>query len=507
VRLPLRPGGAALLAGGAVLAGFAALWGINPHDEGLMLAAADRMARGELPWRDFWWNYGPAEPLMLAGLQELFGRSFLAWRIVHVALASVGGLLAYALVRREAPLPAALAAWLAVVTALSYPLIPNPVVPAVVLALAAIAVAGGSPLLAGVLAGVAVAFRLDVGSAAVLSAALAAWQGGAWPAARRALAGSAGAVLVALVPFVVAGGAGRFLDQTVGFALEVQPDQRLPLPVDYDGPFDLNKIFEFLFPSLVLAAFAAWVALALAVAARRRPPFSGLALAALPLAVAGALYVLARADEFHVVLLQAALPLLAAPLLATEWRAGRLPGALVATVVLAVPAAYGLDRKAGQILHPPDLARIPVDVADGVREEPAEADALGRLVPYVRDLVPPGDPLFVANPRHDLVRAGNPAVYVLVGRANPTRHFVMQPGVVTEEDAQEEMVGDLRRSDTEVVVRWRSPLADEREPNEATRPSGVRILDDFLAAEYESRASFGDYEVLVRRATGDGTAP
>ena len=44
---------------------------------------------------------------------------------------------------------------------------------------------------------------------------------------------------------------------------------------------------------------------------------------------------------------------------------------------------------------------------------------------------PPGRPVFVANPRHDLVRVGNPLVYVLLDRPNPTRYDVMQPGVVT----------------------------------------------------------------------------
>ncbi|MGH2782289.1 MAG: hypothetical protein ACRDLA_12970, partial [Thermoleophilaceae bacterium] len=107
MRLPERLGDAALFVGGAALAGFAALRGINPHDEGLMLAAAARIARGQLPWRDFWWNYGPGEPLALAGLQEIFGPSLLTWRVLHVLVAAAAGLLAYRLVRRAGPQGAA----------------------------------------------------------------------------------------------------------------------------------------------------------------------------------------------------------------------------------------------------------------------------------------------------------------------------------------------------------------------------------------------------------------
>ena len=58
----------------------------------------------------------------------------------------------------------------------------------------------------------------------------------------------------------------------------------------------------------------------------------------------------------------------------------------------------------------------------------------------MRARVPPGHPIFVANPRFDLVNVGNPLVYVLVGRPNPTRYDVMQPGVVTTAPVQREIV-------------------------------------------------------------------
>ena len=120
----------------------------------------------------------------------------------------------------------------------------------------------------------------------------------------------------------------------------------------------------------------------------------------------------------------------------------------------------------------------------------------------MRRRVPPGRPVFVANPRHDLVHAGNPLVYVLADRPNPTRYDVMQPGVVTTAGVQREIVRDLRDSRTELVVRWLSPVASEAEPNGAGRSSGVRVLDRYLARRYERVARFGSYEVL--RVAGSG---
>jgi hypothetical protein len=113
--------------------------------------------------------------------------------------------------------------------------------------------------------------------------------------------------------------------------------------------------------------------------------------------------------------------------------------------------------------------------------------------------VPPGDPVFVANPRHDLVRSGNPLVSVLIGRANPTRYPIMQPGVITEEGVQRESVRDLERTRTPLVVQWLSPVADQREPNGAGESSGVRLLDRYLTRAYRPVRRFGDYLVLTRR--------
>ncbi len=502
MRLRTRLGDAALLLGAVAIAGFAARRGINPHDEGLMLAAADRIADGQLPWRDFWWNYGPAEPFLLAGLQELVGRSLLAWRIVHVLVAAASAWLAYRLVRREAPVPLALAAWSTVAAALSFPLLPNPLAPALLSALAGLALAPRHAALAGVCAGLALTFRPDVGAAAVLAVALARWQPTTSPdALRRALVGAAATALLVYVPLAIAAGPGRLLDQTVGFALVDQSRQRLPLPFDAGAASDVNKAFEHLFPTLLLAGFALWLVVVALRWARGSGPPCGLALHALPLAVAGALYVLARADEFHVVLLAATLPLLAAPTLAAELAQPRRrwPALVATAAVLALPLAYGLDRKGVQLLHPPTLATIDVDGADGVQAEPSEARALAALVRYVDAATKPDEAVFVANPRHDLVRVGNPLVSVLIDRPNPTRYPIMQPGVVTERDVQAEMVRDVERARTRTVIRWRSPVADEREPNGAGRSSGVRVLDRYLDRRFRPLRRFGDYEVLVAR--------
>ena len=485
---------AALFGLGALLSGITITWGINPHDEGLMLQAGVRISEGQLPYRDFYANYGPGQYFLIGGLDTLFGPSLLTWRIVRVALDATVAVLAYALARRDAPESLALAAWLAVAAAMAFPSIPHPNPAALALAFGALLLAGRLPAGAGALVGLAIGFRFDVGMGALAGAALAGLSAGGRGAALKVAAGAGLVALVVVLPVVLAAPAA-FWDQTVGFALDEQSLQRLPLPGGYDGAFEPNKLLEHYFAYVLVGGLVLWTC----VATLKRAPLH--LWTPFPLALAGLTYLLARADSFHFVPLAAALPILLATGAALERRAQRYVSAIALTVILALIVVHGLDEKRIQVFNPPLLAAIDVDVADGIQAPAAEARALSSLVRYVRARVPAVRPVFVANPRHDLVRAGNPLVYVLVDRPNPTRYDVMQPGVVTTAAVQREMVHDLQRSRPQLVVRWLSSVADERERNGAGRSSGVRILDRYIARNYDQARRFGDYEVLRRAHT------
>src|SRR3954447_783937 len=110
-----------LFVAAAAISGFTIPRGIDPLDEGLTLQAARRVAEGELPYRDFLWSYGFAQPLLLGGLFKAFGGSLLWWRVVRVLVDAAAALVVFAVVRREAPAPVALAAWLVAACAMAEP--------------------------------------------------------------------------------------------------------------------------------------------------------------------------------------------------------------------------------------------------------------------------------------------------------------------------------------------------------------------------------------------------
>lgn len=493
----------------AALAAFTILQGIAPHDEGLMLQAGARIASGEWPYRDFWLNYPPGQPLVLAGLQKLLGASLLNWRILLVAFDGLVALLAYRLARRHAGEPWALAAWLAVAGAMAYPALPGPNPPALALVLAALLAARERPALGGLLAGVACLFRLELGVAAIVAVWLMA------PPGRRARGSAAGIVtaIVVFIPFAIAAPAALWHD-TFGF-YAIQGLQRLPFPLSFSGPLRPSKLIEFYIPLILVAGVAVWLG-AMATILRsdpvsaaasmrggmaQRPRVRGPATDAwslVPLAVIGLGYLLGRTDEFHLVPLAVILPIM----LAWTGSAVRLVAVrVVVGLALALIAVHGLERRAGQALHPPALAAVPGPAGEGVQTSPADSRALRGLQRELGQITRPGEPIFVANPRSDLVHAGDPLLYVITGHPNPTRYDVMQPGVVTTASVQREIIGSLQR--TQVVVRWSDPRASLREPNGAGRSSGVHLLDRWLAAHFHPVARFGVYETLLR----DGARP
>lgn len=499
-----RPGrvAAAVFAGALALSAFSILRGTDPFDEGLALQAASRVAAGELPYRDFTWAYGPGQPYLLGGLWEAFGPSLLAWRIVRMLVNAAIAVVVYVLLRDRTGRGPALAAALVAAAAMAQPLSANPLAPALLfslLALAAVARRAPRAVAGGVLTALAAAWRLDfgvyAGVACLATLAVARDRGALF---RYAGTAAAGALLVYL-PFIVAVGPADLWDTLVATGLRERDHWTLPFPLGYGGGFelwppgtlahDLKDVLSFYVPLLLVLGLA--VAAAATIVRRRHLPPVWVGL--LALAAFSLFYLLSRTDAFHETPLLVTLAVLL-PLVASG--ASRRIAA-PAVVVLALLGAYVVTNRVSALLDPPRLERLHLDVADGVRAEPDEATALPRAVAEVRSLVPPDEPIYVVTLRSDLVRIGNPLFYVLADRPNVMdSDFALQ----TSPTDQARAVRRLEAARPRAIVRWTDPDSARREPNRRGDPSGSRLLDEYLERAYRERARFGHYVVLEPRA-------
>ena len=512
----MRVRAALLWLAAALISGFTMRRYLEPFDEGLLMQGASRILDGQWPYADFGWPYGPGQPVAVAGLSWLFEPSVAWWRVLRVAADATAALAVWALVRPAAGDRWALAAWLAAAVTVAQPTSANPFPVALTFALCAVlAAARGRPALAGVLAALAAFWRPDIGAVAALAAVVAllvargAAAGGATgpttrgrparshlrPALVAALSAAlAGAALYA--PFAVAAGIGTLWDELVGIAAGDGDLWRLPFPLGYDGPLrawppsalaeDLKDVLGFYLP---LAGLVLGALVLVSLARRRRVP----ELAGVTVLAAGCvLYLLSRPDELHaqplIVCLCAAVPLAAA----AAPRALRL--ALVAGLAFIVVA--GAANRLSALLLPPDLEPVHLAGVPGIRVPPAEAEALPRMVARVQRLVPPGEPIYVAPRRSDLVTLTDPLIHFLTHRPNVLDRDVSVQALPRE---QARTVAALRRTRPKAVVRWTDPASARPEPNRRGRPSGSRELDEYLASAYRLDERHGAYDVLVPR--------
>jgi hypothetical protein len=108
--------------------------------------------------------------------------------------------------------------------------------------------------------------------------------------------------------------------------------------------------------------------------------------------------------------------------------------------------------------------------------------------------VPPGEPIFSAQSRHDYVHDQDLLLYYLSDRRSAVRDDHFDPGVTTREDVQRRIVTDIERLAIRVVVRWMA---------KATPPPGAilesRYLDEYLERAFEPKETIGRYEIWTRR--------
>jgi hypothetical protein len=479
-----------LFLGGALISAFTIRQGIDPFDEGIALQAARRVANGEVPYADFTWAYGPASPYLLGGLFKVFGVSLLQWRVLRVIADAAVALVVYALLRRfEVPSWVALLGWLAAACAMAQPRSANPFPYALLFALLAILAATGEKrrlVLAAVLTALSAAFRLDFAlyaAAAVLVALLVERRG---RDAARFAAMAAGLGLIPYLPFLIDIGPARLYDALVGTSLHDRDYWTLSFPLSYGGGFSLRPhalkdVLDYYQPLLLV------IGLGIAVFMRR----AGLALLVFGL---GALsYLLSRTDEFHTTPLFVVLAVLL-PALAVRSRHRAVT--IAAAVVFALMLAEGAGNRLSALFRPPAMSEVHVAAADGVEAPPPEARALERVVADVDARVPPGEPIYVAPRRSDLVTYSNSIVYVLTDRDNAARRDF---GLVTSAAEQQAIVDRLRARRPRVVVRWTDPLSSKQEPNLRGTPSGSRALDEYLASDYRLLERLYHYDVLVPR--------
>jgi hypothetical protein len=471
---------------------------IMRYDEGLLLTHSQMVLGGAVPHRDFYTNYPPGIYLAIAGLWKWTGQTPWALRYLglglHLAVALLLGRLAgRALSRAFCPLAFGLVLlWL-----LPLQTVPYAWLAGLAMALAALELwLGARHFACGVaFAGIA-CFRHDLFAyLAACLAALALVSRTPLPRGRRAIALAAGAALPLLfvwVPLLARAGFEPVLrDLVLDQIRYVSAARRLPLPSLVDAPGALPAFLVDFFPGAVALALAGPALALVALAARLASPAAAALLGALCLAVLPQM--LGRTDSIHA--LFSAVPALALAVVLLRCLGKRVrPAALGGALLLVGVILLALPLRTRLLLRPLAPIALPTGPPPyhGIPVTRDQARAIAWVARHTR----PDEPIYVGLADHRRMVSNEVDFYYFAGRPGSTRYLQFDPGLVTREEVQREMIAELEAKRTRLAVLvqccWRE------EPNQSQR-LGAGALDRYLRRHFEPAKHFGRYLVAVRR--------
>lgn len=522
----------------------------GPYDEFLSLYGADRVLHGDLPYRDFWTMYGPAQFYVLAVFFKLFGTSILTGRFYDALIRAGIACTCFTLARLLTPTRWAFAAFAVVILWLAciyYPAYNFPVYPAMLASLISCLFFSrflqhpSNPkqlFLAGLFVSIATIFRHDSGFYIFLAELLMLiWitvqsqrsssnrfhQSFFAVFSRRALVYLIGVVLIAVPVYAIillrVGSQNLFYDlfyvpgviypkvRSLPF-LSAETLQQLHHPFSWDGRLAYESLIVF-FPILVM--ISALLCLLTSRQSRifpttwQRQTFSLLFLLASLFFVKGLIRVGPVQLIQSIIVCLTVLAVLFGHLSRLDRRivlSLYLTSAYLALCTLPVLSHLITFTRLNfkDAIHPNasdsfyHRCRPPAQLSRArcILIDPNIAQAATEIERHSA----PDQPIYVGDGRHDRIFWNDVRLYFLSARPSITRWYDLHPGVQTTLPIQNQIIDSMRRADPPIVV-LNSTWDNTVEPNESQYSSGVTTLDDYIRAHYVPQATYGKITLLI----------
>jgi hypothetical protein len=524
--------------------------GFDLYDEGLILVAAMRVAAGQIPHRDFYVNYGPAQFYILAWLFDWFGRSVFVERIYDLTVRAAIVTVAYGITRYYCR------KWIVVSTTIvcgfwlfssGLPDVASPIIPILLLSLvgsivllrvSAPDVTWLTMVVAGAFTGLVALFRYDVGVALMLVQicfiAIMVLQRERRPSARWRTATSA------LLPYWL-GVAALFLPVALLY-LAVAPihpvlHDIILYPANYyvrarHLPFprlhwrSLENIALYLpIPVGILCFYSLWVSACGRVSApegmetmqRDQNRASFLILFGL-LTVTFYFKGVARISVVQMLLALVPMVITLAVLYEQSSRGGRRLHWLVqCTMILSIFSATWSALKEVRLLSLYQASVLQEVLSPrGPAAVRSEADWCGvpnplhtglcflvdpgqaRVISYLRQHTASNERIFIGLNHHDKIFFNDLLTYFATNRLPATHWSHFDPDLQTRADIQIQMIQEIDAQAVRYIV-LESQFDNISEPsNDSSNSSGVTLLDDYIRGNYHQIAMFGGSSVWLR---------
>lgn len=519
---------------------------VNIYDEGILLTAVMRTMAGQVLHRDFYYNYGPAQLYILAGLFKLFGSSVLVERLTALSASAFLGTTIYALARKFCTeLVSFGALLLAILWMIGENLMQSFLISSVCALLLwstyltlrkpGAALSRRRVFAAGLLVGILTTFRYDMGffvaASHVVTLTVALWLDPEERSSRLRsialqvccyLAGFAAIVIPVIGAYAAVAPMHDLLYDIVLYtARYYRAGRALPPPSFTWGP-QFSDTVVYILP--ILVCMALYVAIRRIVNEKRsrsnaRVPewvdfLLALAVVAGFLATKGLIRISAGAMYACLIpcVVLSAMLYERRSILLTPLRVLLLfvVGFFFVTGLVSARKAFLQERSMSastlkwlvapgkQAPRPPfrSWCRMKTTITKGFCFV-LDDDHI-QTVEYLLAHTSPADTLYVGLPHHDRIFINDNITYFATQRLPATKWSHFDPFLQNREDIQREMIGELERNRPPYVV-LDSEFDQAHEPNGSSVSTGVHLLDDYIAAHYTLVQRFGEMTVLKRQ--------
>ena len=481
------------------------------YDEGLILAGAERITKGQLPYIDFWSIYPPGQFYTVALFFELFGASIFVERVYDIIIRSLIPVFIFIIIKNlNFSKKIAYFCWGMALIWSSYSGFPAyPVHTALLFIFISILcfltyLSSKKNLwlfLAAAFMGLSALFRHDLAAMATAATLTTLFinikkeKNSFWPPIVYFMGGYLLVGLPVTVYFVNAIGLQTFIDYLIILPAEIIPKYRA---VPYPSILDFELQF-FIFPLILLGAFLISLK---AIFREKSQKYSSYTV--FQLGLMGILFmnqVRVRSDNIHL-LPVALVSITTIPawfsflksyqkrLRPTAQKLSALIYGLVICLVFIVPIVEKVlsinkdyfKLHANQTVPAATYITIPND--------------LENLAIYLQSITSENESIYVGVKNHDQFIANDVIIYFLSNRQYGTRYHELHPGIANTLAVQQEIIQEINNVLVRVIVLTSRPSFED---NDSKIDSGVDLLDNYIAINFELTEQIGEYEVWIRR--------
>jgi 4-amino-4-deoxy-L-arabinose transferase-like glycosyltransferase len=515
--------------------------GINVYDEGIVVYGATRILDGDIPYKDFWAIYSPAQFYVIAGVFKIFGTTIIIARIWSTLIRFSLLIVSYSIARKFVSQTYAFIASILILIWLgSYQFYESAMPTALLFSLLSFLSLMNFMskrlkrwlFLSGVLVGVAALFRQDIGFYAFMSTALVVlpfvfvnetFKDERY--ARRFLhllrfgscfaAGTIIITLPVLIYFLRAVPSEDLVYDFFTFPVKIYPAFRsLPYPAPipnptliFAGSLSLGQyvqgalqLLPLYLPLLIYALFI----LVLGIRIRKRVfdwkqrNIWGLIFILL-FGLMCLNHVRIRTHISHLMATFIPAILLYVVLFSFVPKSRKFrPVVWISFILLGYSFIGASVEKTKTLLNSRFFLQnkhfYSIERARGIFETNRWFSDRQNAIQYIQKKVPANEKIYVGNKRHDQIIWNDIIFYFLSNRHSATKYYDLHPGVATTDEIQEKMIDDIETNKVKFIVLFERKIGKRWESNRI----GSRLLDNFIRDNFTQEKQFGIYTIWKR---------